>query len=519
MNKLKNSVLIIILIVLLFISFTINNKSTLEYDHSNKTIEKENLIDYDKSKCKINKELLGTANSGEYSKIFNKKKIQDVYIDIDRTNLFYLFENAIDKPQVYINNIKIGDYNINCSSMKIKGYTTLRMLWYTKYNKFSFTVNFKKYLKDQNLFGLTKISFNNMFTDPSMSKEYISYYIFNEMELDTVNYSYVNLYINNDYYGVYFMIEPIDKVLTQRTMNEKGNFLFKPEKEESSLLYNEELDNYLVDGEYNFDSLVYEDGEFKYPRNSNNLLNKYKGIWENDEDSFKEIYNYLPVFFKTLKKLNYLSNLENKNTEYYEKELESIIDVDKLIKYHAINTYLVNTDGYTNNPPRNYALYMNKNGFITIIPWDYNMILGATILDNVNDVINYDIYNPTIDCNIEDRPLINTILGNDNYRNRYNEYLKDITKIINGGITSYNKEYKNNNVYNMIDSHINELINNNNKAIQRFYEEDEIKTAEENLKEVLTLREKAVLNQIDGNYEIIPSSIDIKSLGSFSIKK
>ena len=516
----KKHLLLIILFILIVMTFFIETKSTIEYDHSNKNIKKEDLVKYeDNNNCKINNELDGKAEKYDYKKVFNKNKIQDVYIDINETNLFYLFENAIDKPQVFINNIKIGDYNLSCSSMKTKGYTTLRALWHTKYNKFSFTINFKKYLKDQNLYGLTKISFNNMFTDPSLSKEYISYYIFNEMGLDTVDYSYVNLYINNDYYGVYFMIEPIEKSLIKRTMNEKEDFLFKPEGEESSLIYKEELDNYLYNGTYNFDSLVYENDKFNYPRNSNNILNKYRGIWEDDPDSFEEIYNDLPVFFKTIKKLTYLNNLSNKNTKYFERELESIIDVDKLIKYHAVNTYLVNSDGYTNNPPRNYALYMNKDGFLTIMPWDYNSIFGASILNNSDEVVNFDIYNPVIDCNIEDRPLLNVILSNDNYRNKYNEYLKDVIKIVEGGTTSYNKKYPKNNINKLIDKYSEEQIKNNNKCSQKFYDEDEIKTAKNNLKKIIKLRTKSVLNQIEGKDEQISTDIELRTLGSLLIEK
>ena len=512
-------IILTLLLIVIFVALFINKESTIKYDHSKKEINKEALIKYeDNNDCKINKELDGSAKDYDYKKVFNKNKIQDVYIDVPETNLFYLFENAIDKPQVYINNIKIGDYNLSCSSMKPKGYTTLRSLWHTKFNKFSFTINFKKYLKDQNLFGLTKISFNNMYADPSMSKEFISYYLFNEMGLDTPDYSYVNLYINNDYYGVYFMIEPIEKSLTKRTMNEKEDFLFKPEGEESSLIYNEELDNYLEDGTYNFDSLVHENGKYNYPRNSNNLLNKYRGIWEDDPESFEGIYNDLPTFFKTIKKLTYLNNLENKNTDYFEEELESIIDVDKLIKYNAINTYLVNTDGYMNSPPRNYALYMNKDGFLTIIPWDYNTIFGATILDNSEDVVNFNIYNPVIDCNIEDRPLLNVILDNDNYRNKYNEYLKDIIKIVEGGTTSNNKKYPKNNINNLIDKNSKEVIKKNNKCKQKFYDEDEIKTAKTNLKKIIKARSKAVLNQIEGKEDRVSTDVDLNTLGSLLLK-
>ena len=197
-NKKKTIIAILLLVIIMVLIFIpkkeITKTSTATYDHSKKTIKKEELLTFeDYNSCELKRNLTADSAKGEYQKIFNKDKIQNVYITIEEKNLFYLFENAIDKPQVFINDIKIGDYSLNCASMKTKGLTTLRSLWYTKYNKFSFTINFKKYLKDQNLFGLTKISFNNMYSDPSMIKEYTSYYLLNEMGLDTPEYSFVNL--------------------------------------------------------------------------------------------------------------------------------------------------------------------------------------------------------------------------------------------------------------------------------------------------------------------------------------
>ena len=519
-----SGILLLIIFIIIFLpEKEVPKTSTINHDHSKKTIKKEELLQFeDYNACEVKNSITGNAKNGKYQKVFNKDIIQDVYINIEPNNLYYLFENAIDKPQVLINSIKIGEYSLSCSSMKTKGTTTLRSLWYTKFNKFSFTINFKKYLKNQNLFGLTKISFNNMYSDPSMVKEYISYYLFSEMGLDTPKYSYVNLYINNDYYGVYFMLEPIEKPLINRTMNENGDFLFKPEGEESSLVYKKELDKYLdKKGKYNFDKLVYnKKGEFIYPRSSNNTLNKYKGIWEDDEESFKKIYKQLPTFFKTLKKLNTLSNTKNKNTKKYEKELESILDVDKLIKYFAINTYLVNTDGYLNDISRNYAMYMTKEGRITIIPWDYNMIFGAYGIKDINEVINFDIYNPTLDCKVKDKPLLNVILGNKKYKKRYEKYLKDLTIMTTeGGTTSFNKKYDENNLATIINRYSNIIIKNDQKNSQRFYDSSEIRTAEENIKEVLKLRSKSVLSQIDKSGEIYSSSIDLRTMGGLDFLK
>ena len=334
-----------------------------------------------------NTNVSSNPKKGEYTKLFNKDIIQDVYIDIDKENYDYLLKNALDKKYTKINTIKIGDYKIKDSGIKTKGFTSLRHLYNTDYNKYSYTINFKKYINkkngynyNQNLLGLNKLSFNNMFSDATMMKEFLSYYLFTEMGVDTPEYSYVNLYINNKTNGVYLMLEPIDEALIERIYNEKGKFLFKPEKEGGSLQYNKELDKYLdKDGNYNFDSLLYKDGILKYPRSSNNLINKYRGIWEDNSDDFEDIVDLLPTFFKTLKKLDELNYLKNKNTSYFEEEVNKILDIDKLIRYFAVNIYLVNVDSYLSYNPQNYGLYMNNEGFIHIIPWDYNLILGANL--------------------------------------------------------------------------------------------------------------------------------------------
>ena len=472
----------------------------------------------------IKKDTSVKTNKKDYTELFNKDIIQDVYIDIDEENYENILNNALDKEYNKINSFKINDIVIKESGIKTKGFTSLRYLYNTKLTKYSYTINFKKYISkkngydhNQDLLGLNKISFNNMYSDATMMKEFLSYYLFNEMGVDSPEYSYVNLYINNKTNGVYLMLEPIDEALIKRLYNEKGKFLFKPEKDGGSLLYNKELDNYLdKDGNYNFDSLLYENGEFKYPRSSNNLLNKYRGIWEDDASDFEDIVDLLPTFFKTLKKIDELNNLKDKNSKYFEEEINKILDIDKLIRYFAVNVYLVNVDSYLSSSPQNYGLYMNNDGFIHIIPWDYNLIFGANFLNNSNDVINYDIYNPTYECELEERPLINLILSNKKYKELYNKYLKDISIILtDGGKTSNGKNYDKDSFKKIMNKYKNIIIDKENDYTDSFYNSEDIKLAQSNLLDILYLRSKAINNQINGNKEIIESDIDINTLGTF----
>ena len=252
------------------------------------------------------------------------------------------------------------------------------------------------------------------------------------------------------------MVESIDSSLTQRTLGEKSDYLVKPESSGGDLIYDNSLDEYINDdGEFDFSSIIYDNsGNIIYPNDKSNPLYKYNGLWENDEDTFEDIVDMLPTIFKWMKTLNELNNTDNPNTDDYKLALEEIIDVDSLIRYFAVNTYLVNLDSYQSEKMQNYALYINETGRATIIPWDYNYSFGVYGLGSASDVINFDIYNPVINTTLKDRPLLNVILQNDEY----------------------------------------------NKATT-------------SLKELIEQRSQAVLNQLNGNNEKVTTDINLRDMG------
>ena len=423
---------------------------------SDETVSKDDLytiedVKEDDEKYEINSDTQGKAKEGTYAKLFNKETIQDVKISIDENNWNYLLQNAIDKPTVLASSVSIGDDTVKYVGIKTKGNLTLKEVWNSSSDRFSFTINFGKYINTnngyidkQNLYGLRKVALNNIYGDATLMKEYLSYELMTKMGIPTPEYSLINLYINDEFYGVYMMVESIDSSLTQRTLGEKSDYLVKPESSGGDLIYDNSLDEYINDdGEFDFSSIIYDNSEnIIYPNDKSNPLYKYNGLWKNDEDTFEDIVDMLPTIFKWMKTLNELNNTNNPNTDDYKLALEEIIDVDSLIRYFAVNTYLVNLDSYQSEKMQNYALYINETGRATIIPWDYNYSFGVYGLGSASDVINFDIYNPVINTTLKDRPLLNVILQNDEYKTLYEKYLNDITIIASeGGTTSDGDSY------------------------------------------------------------------------------
>lgn len=503
---------------------TINNTK----HGSDETVSKNDLytiddVKEDDEKYEINSDTQGKAKEGTYAKLFNKETIQDVKISIDENNWNYLLQNAIDKPTVLASSVSIGDDTVKYVGIKTKGNLTLKEVWNSSSDRFSFTINFGKYINTdngytdkQNLYGLRKVALNNIYGDATLMKEYLSYELMTKMGIPTPEYSLVNLYINDEFYGVYMMVESIDSSLTQRTLGEKSDYLVKPESSGGDLIYDNSLDEYINDdGKFDFSSIIYDNyGNIIYPNDKSNPLYKYNGLWENDEDTFEDIVDMLPTIFKWMKTLNELNNTNNPNTDDYKLALEEIIDVDSLIRYFAVNTYLVNLDSYQSEKMKNYALYINETGRATIIPWDYNYSFGVYGLGSASDVINFDIYNPVINTTLKDRPLLNVILQNDEYKALYEKYLNDITIISSeGGTTSDGDTYEENNFATILDKY-NKLLNNiYGNDPTAFYTLDEYNKATTSLKKLIEQRSEAVLNQLNGNNEKVTTDINLRDTG------
>ncbi len=495
---------------------------------SDETVSKDDLytiddVKKDDGKYEINSDTQGKAKEGAYAKLFNKETIQDVKISIDENNWNYLLQNAIDKPTVLASSVSIGDDTVKYVGIKTKGNLTLKEVWNSSSDRFSFTINFGKYINTdngytdkQNLYGLRKVALNNIYGDATLMKEYLSYELMTKMGIPTPEYSLINLYINDEFYGVYMMVESIDSSLTQRTLGEKSDYLVKPESSGGDLIYDNSLDEYINDdGEFDFSSIIYDNsGNIIYPNDKSNSLYKYNGLWENDEDTFEDIVDMLPTIFKWMKTLNELNNTNNPNTDDYKLALEEIIDVDSLIRYFAVNTYLVNLDSYQSEKMQNYALYINETGEATIIPWDYNYSFGVYGIGSASDVINFDIYNPVINTTLKDRPLLNVILQNDEYKVLYEKYLNDITIIASeGGTTSDGDTYEENNFATILNKY-NKLLNNiYGNDPTAFYTLDEYNKATTSLKKLIEQRSEAVLNQLNGNNEKVTTDINLRDMG------
>lgn len=186
--------------------------------------------------------------------------------------------------------------------------------------------------------------------------------------------------------------------------------------------------------------------------------------------------------------------------------LETYMDIDNILKYMAVHTFVVNDDSFSGTMAHNYYLY-EYNGKLNILPWDYNLSFGGMSMgggmggqsSGATSVINDAIDTPFSITNFFD-----ALLENAEYLEKYHEYLNDLVeKYVNGG------EFEK--TYNRIRSQIDELVEEDPTA---FYTYEEYDQAAQLLCQVVNLRTESVKGQLDGT---IPSTDDGQQENSSSL--
>ena len=457
----------ITLAAVVFTSFPVETYAL--HGTSEEVITKDMLNNTPPSDYVINEDMQADAMDGLYGEYFLKDSLQTVSITIDETNFNYLLQNAIDEPNVMTESVTIGDQTIGYAGLKTKGNYTKTQTFYSTSDRFSFTLNFgkyitkKKYGAKQNFYGLGKVSFNNLFFDKTAMKEYCALRLMDEMGLPTPEYGMAKLYINDEYYGVYFMVEAMDSSIIERYLqtDEVSDYLTKPIA--TNLMYDFAMDAYKDEnGEFTMDSLadvLYENEDGDYEA-AGDLMNS-QGLWECDGDTLQDVAEMLPTVLTWQEKLTLLSsgkdfdgNDIDVNSKEYVELLSEIIDVDEFIRYFAVHSFIIQQDNMFTNF-QNYALYVGEDGKAIVVPWDYDLGWGCYFEPyDAESIANWDLdvmYSEYFwgygDMTTEEVyanfPLVNVIYQNDKLWDKYYDYMEDCAKLATiGGTTTDGDTYE-----------------------------------------------------------------------------
>jgi len=88
-------------------------------------------------------------------------------------------------------------------------------------------VDFNRYDTGRTFLGLTALDLNNMTQDPSNVREVMAMKFYRAMDIPAPRGSMAAVYVNNEYAGLHFMVEEIDKASLPRMVGENTGSLFE----------------------------------------------------------------------------------------------------------------------------------------------------------------------------------------------------------------------------------------------------------------------------------------------------
>lgn len=490
---------------------------------------------------------ISASNEAKYvSSIFNKDSIININIEIDETEWKNMLDTAIEENYT-ASNITVNGKTYNNVAIRPKGNSSLSQIYRDdSTDRYSFKISFDKYIDGQTLDGLSKLVLNNAMSDTTYIKEYLSYDLLSNMGIATPAYAFANITVNGEPWGLYLAVEPIEEEFIERYYGSISGNLYKPESDsiavgdknikennaefslpngnmpqgnmnpgENSLPGNtgessipamqqpQENDN-TTDG--NIPQNGINQGWMKMGGGMNKNSNGSDLIWNGDD-----ISNYSAIFDNAIfssttegdyeKILNMIEHLDSLT------DIEQYLNVDEVLRYFAVNTFLVNLDSYASNMKHNYYLY-EENGLVEILPWDYNLSFGAFQGGSASNVINFPIDMPVADS-LEASPLIGKLLEVNEYKELYHNYLSEIVEnYINNG--TYESTIK------KVDALINDYVNNDTTA---FYTFDEYEASLLHLINYGYDRAKSITAQLEGTQPStsvgnIETTVDLTALGT-----
>jgi len=433
-----------------------------------------------------------TAKTPEYQmRMFNGEVIS-LEIQIAWDEWEALLRNAQAKEWI-LADVVINGEKFSAVGIRTKGNSSLTQGRGSSNNaRYSLQFKMNKYVKGQIYYGLDTFCVNNMMGDATYMKDYLAYDIMEYIGVDTPLVNYANVTVNGEAYGFAIALERYDRAFLDRVYNTSAGQLYNVKigmglRGDFEDMWQDVAEGMPGRGQGGMDfggrdgmgmggfgrndggSLVYTDDD----------INSYFAIFDNavlDNTSDRD-------------KQRVLTALENLNAG---TDLEKYFDVDATLRYFAAHTVVVNLDSYTSNMQQNYYLY-ERDGKLTILPWDYNLAFGGFQSGDASSVVNFPIDTPVSGVSMEDRPLLSKLLEVDEYRERYHGYLRQI-------VEGYFESGLYESTILALDAKINEYVKND---VNVYYTYEQYEASLPQLIELGHLRSESIKGQLNGT---IPST-------------
>jgi spore coat protein H len=327
------------------------------------------------------------------STLFDDSRVSSVYIEIPVDSLSKIMTDILSDH--YFMAMFIYDYGTGKDTIQNVGFR-LRGNTSRASRKKSFKISFNEYVSGRKYQGVKKINLNGQHNDPTLIREKLFYDSWKKTGMVERRTSFVRVYINHVYYGLYTNLEEMDKDWLQKVFGENSGNLYKCTWPADLVYLGTDQQKYK---DINSGSTT---GGRAYDLKTNEIVDDYSDLVE------------------------FITILNQPVDDSFPIKISQKINVDGLLKAFALDVATGNWDDYMYNK-NNYFLYHNTStNKFEYIAYDADNTFGV-------DWVNRDW--ATRNCldwftHSEPRPLVVKLLSIPEFNVKFQRYLDTIARSI-----------------------------------------------------------------------------------------
>lgn len=340
-----------------------------------------------------------TAGSQNGSKVFNDTIIHELFIETDLINWFDTLGNDftlnLAHPDLYPEryhscNVRWDGTLLSNCGFREKGNASNTLTNFGK--KKPLKISIDQY-SNQSLDGLKKINLNNFTNDPTLLHDVVCLKLLRDAGIPSSRTSYTKVWVNQEYIGLYLVIENVDKTFLKAK--------FGGSKNDGNLYKTDRGASVPLDWK-GTDKAPYESQGLKLT--TNNTLNDWTKL------------------------INFIDHINNDHSDNFREYLENNFDVHSYLKILAIEKCVRSWDSYWGGG-NNFFIYEHPDGRFRWIPWDMNETFqDIKVLSGTDLLTGYLVPANKFD----QRPLLKRIFEIKDYKD---EYLNNVCELIQTNFT------------------------------------------------------------------------------------
>lgn len=490
---------------------------------------------------------------GYETRLFDDSRVHTIAIVMDDWEEF--LEGCEDEEYRSCAVVVDGEAYKNIA-LRAKGNTSLSSVKNYGNNRYSFKIEFDRYSDGNTYYGLDKLCLNNIIQDNTYMKDYLAYTLMRENGVPSPLCSFAYLTVNGEDWGLYLAVEAIEDGFLTRNYGRDQGALYKPDSMSFGGGRGNGRDFKMDDLDFDQLPEGMENGGFPegfptppegFPGGMEGFSGRPEGNQMNggaeaapdsggdasasgeaaaaegesasgqkggrrggggpggfggmgssdvklqyiddDPDSYPNIFDNAKTEISDADKARLIASLKKLSAQ---EDLESVVDIDEVLRYFTVHDFLCNDDSYTGSIVHNYYLY-EKDGVLSMLPWDYNLSFGTMGGgSDASEAVNSPIDSP-VSGELEDRPMAAWIFSSEEYIERYHAVYAQLV----ASLTE--------------NDHLAETIRATRERIAPYVEKDptkfctveEFETGVETLLQFCALRLESIAGQLEGT---IPST-------------